>query len=126
MVKLSARLTHAEDRTEMEFHLRFGQEIRLRPARSRTRVHLDQIYGIGGLIEVRDGQFERKCRPQRARHQLAVSRNGAVKELTGRASVDAVAAGLVWPCRRTCALDEDTAVVNGLAAIKAPVGLNPL
>ena len=89
MVKFSAGFTHAKNRTKMEFHLRFGQEIRLRTtAGSRTRVHLHQIYGIGRLVEVRNGQFERKCGPRRATCELAMSRDRAIKQLTRRASVE--------------------------------------
>src|ERR1700684_890696 len=90
------------------------------------RIHLDQIDRIRRPVEVRDRQSQWKYGPRGASRNLAVTGRRAVKKLTRRAPVHAVATGLVRPGGRPGPLDEDTAVVNGLAAIIAPVRLNPL
>src|SRR5580693_3963224 len=90
------------------------------------RIHLDQIDRIGRPVEVRDRQFQRKYGARGASRNLAVTGSDAVKKPTRGATVHAVAACLVRPGGRPGPLDEDTAIVSGLAAIITPVRLNPL
>jgi len=92
----------------------------------RIKLTLHKLDRILRQVIVTNRQLQRKHICGGTSRNLAVGGYAAVKEIPRAVPIHTVAACLGRPGGRAPPRDEDTAVFVGLAAIVAPIGLNPL